>query len=387
MMPPRSDRRPGLATLAIHGAGERLDPDDSAVPSLVRQTSAEQELGGGDALRRSGFGATPNADSVQKRLAALEGGEAALVTATGMGATACALLALLRPGDHLLASSWLPGGTRRLLVEEFGPLGIDVTLVDPLESRGWRKRLRKQTRAIFIESPSYGTGRVLDLRPISYLTHEIGLALVVDATWATPAAFRPLEHGADVVLHASLRPLGGHADILGGVVVGTASYIDEVREKMLRWGQAADPEACWLLQRGLTTLPLRLARQGETAGRLARWAAGRKEVRRVHWAGLEDHPDHEISLAMLARPLPSLAFELSGGNKAVDRFVRKLRLVRNAPSLGGVDTSVSEPRLTTHAHLDAQERGLLGMPDGFVHVSVGLEDAEDLIADFEQALR
>ncbi len=386
-MTPRPDRRPGLGTLAVHGAGERVDPDEASVAPLVRQASAEQELGGGEALRRGGFGSTPNAEQVQRRLAALDGGEAALVTASGMGATACALLALLRPGDHLLASSWLPSGTRRFLVEELGALGIDVVLVDPLESRGWRKRLRKQTRAIFVESPAYGTGRVLDLRPISDLTHEIGLALVVDSTWATPAVFRPLEHGADVVIHASVRPLAGHADVLGGVVVGTAPYIDEVREKMLRWGQAPDPEACWLLQRGLATLPLRMARAGETAGRLAAWAATRREIRRVHWPGLAGHPDHEIALAMLSLPSPILAMELAGGPRAVDRFMRRLRLARCAPALGGADTCVSEPRVTTHAHLDAQERAILGMPDGFLHLSIGLEDADDLVADLEQALR
>jgi cystathionine beta-lyase/cystathionine gamma-synthase len=385
MHPPRSDRRPGAGTLAVHGAAERIDPDETSVPPLIRQTSAEQELGGGDALRRTG--STPNADAVQRRLAALEGGEAALVTSSGTGATACALLALLRPGDHLLASSWLPGGTRRLLVEELGALGIDVTLVDPLESRGWRKRIRKQTRAVFVESPSYGTGRVLDLRPISYLTHEIGLALVVDSTWATPAVFRPLEHGADVVIHSSIRPLGGHADLLGGAVIGTAPYIEEVREKMLRWGQIPDPTACWLLQRGLTTLPIRLQRQGETAGRLAAWATARKEIRRAHWAGLDGHPDLEIAQVMLARPLPTLALEFTGGTKAVDRFLRKLRLARHAPALGGSDTCVSEPRTLTHAHLDAQQRGIVGIPDGFVQVAVGLEDPDDLIADFEQALR
>ena len=180
---------------------------------------------------------------------------------------------------------------------------------------GPRKRLRKQTRAIFVESPSSGSGRVLDLRPISYLTHDTGLALVVDASRGSPAVLRPLEHGADLVLHTTLRHLGGHADLAGGVVVGTAPVIEEVREKMYRWGQAPDPEVAWLLQRGLATLDLRLDRQARTAERLATWAAERREVRRVHWPGLPDHPDHEIAQVMLVRPLPTVG--LAGGGAAV----------------------------------------------------------------------
>jgi cystathionine beta-lyase/cystathionine gamma-synthase len=384
-MTPRGEPVAGPQTLALHGGRQRPE-GEAGVPPLVRTPSAEEELGGGDALRRLGFAETPNADAVARRLAALDGAEAAQVLGSGMGAVACALLALLRPGDHLLASVWLPAGVRRFLTEDLGALGLDVTLVDPLEARGWRKRVRKQTRALFVESPAFATGRVLDLRPISYLTHESGLALVVDSTWATPAAFRPLAHGADVVVHRSLRPMAGHADVLGGVVAGTAPYVEEVREKMLRWGSVADPATCWLLQRGLATLPLRAARQAETAARLAEWGAERRDVRAVQWSGRAGHPDHEIAAAMLDRQVPFLGLDLAGGGRAADRFLRRLRLARHAPALGGVETVACEPRLVSHGHLDAQERGILGLPDGFVHVSVGLEDADDLIADFEQAL-
>lgn len=383
-MTPRDLRRAGFSTLALHGAAERGDTDGLAPTGIQRDLPAEIELGGLEQPRR---GAAANADAVGRRLAMLEGAEAAQLVASGMAATAAALLALLRPGDHLLASSWLPGGTRRFLVEELGGRGVDVVLVDPLESRGWRKRLRKQTRAIFVESPSSGSGRVLDLRPISYLTHESGLALVVDATRGSPAVLRPIEHGADVVLHASLRHLAGHGDVAGGVVVGTAPYIEEVREKMIRWGQSPDPEVAWLLQRGLATLEVRLARQTATAGRVAEWANERRDIRRVHWPGLPEHPDHEIATAMLVRPLPTVGLELAGGTRAAERFLKRLRLIRPAPALGGVESAASEPRAVTHAHLDAQERGIIGIPDGLVQVACGLEDPEDLIADLEQALR
>jgi cystathionine beta-lyase/cystathionine gamma-synthase len=324
---------------------------------------------------------------VQKRLALIEGSEAACVLASGMGATACALLALLRPGDHLLASNLLYGGTHRLLMEEFTSMGIQVTLVDPLEPRAWRKRIRKETRAIFVETPVNPTCRILDLRPIAHLTQEIGLALVVDSTFASPVNFRPLEFGADVVIHSATKYLNGHHDVLAGAVCGTAPYIEEVRQKMIVWGPAADPFACWLLERGIKTLDVRVRRQNESAGRIAAWAAERKEIKRVHYPGLSSHPDHAVAKETLNGFGGMLAIELGGGAKAADRFLRKLKIFQYAASLGGVDSILSEPRFSSHAKLTSEQRAKLGIPDGFLRVSVGLEDADDLIADLEQALK
>ena len=304
---------------------------------------------------------------------------------SGMAATACALLALLRPGDHVLACRWIYGGTLRLLTQEFAALGIQVTLADPLESRAWRKRLKKETRAIFVESPVNPTCRVLDLKPISHIAQEEGLALVVDSTFASPVNFRPIEHGADVVIHSATKYLNGHHDMVGGAVLGTASYVEEVRQKMMLWGGAPDPFACWLLERGLKTLDVRVRRQNDNAQRIAQWCAERKEVRAVHYPGLPSHPDHQIALAQMDGFGGMLALELGGGARAAERFIRKLRLIRHAPSLGGVDSLVSEPRHNSHTHLSAEERARLGIPDGFLRLSVGIEDADDLVADIEQA--
>ena len=332
------------------------------------------------------YGNNPNAESVQRRLALLEGAEAALVLGSGMGATACAMLALLRPGDHLVASAWVYGGTRTLLETELALMGIDVTFVDPMETRGWRKALRKKTRAIFLETPVNPTCRVLDLRPVRFLTEANGLALVVDSTFASPINFRPFEHGADVVIHSATKYLNGHHDVLAGVVLGTAQYIEEVREKMTLWGQAPDPFACWLLERGLKTLSVRVERQNVNAMRVAEWCAARREVRRVHYPGLEAHPDHEIALFTQRGFGGMLGIELTGGAKAADKFLRRLLLITHAPSLGGVESLVSEPRFSSHSHLSAAERTAIGIPDGFVRFSIGIEDADDLIADIEQAL-
>jgi cystathionine beta-lyase/cystathionine gamma-synthase len=383
----KTSRPHALATLAIHGGDGAHAAGDPVVSPLVQSVNYVQEPGGDDNLMYTRYGNTPNADRIQKRIALLEGAEAALMLSSGMGATACGLLALLRPGDHLLASQFIYGGTHRLLTEEFTQMGIDVTLVDPFEPRAWRRRLRKETRAIFIESPVNPTCRVLDMRGVSLLTKDLGVALVVDSTFASPVNFRPLEHGADVVIHSATKFLNGHHDILGGIVCGTAPYIEEVRQKEIVWGQTPDPFACWLLERGLKTLDVRVKRQNESAMQIAEWLEARKDVRRCHYPGLASHPDHDIAVDQLDGYGGMLAFELSGGSKAADRFAKRLKLARYAASLGGVDTLVSEPRFSSHARMTADERARIGIPDGFIRFSVGLEDVDDIIADLDQALR
>ncbi len=237
-----------------------------------------------------------------------------------------------------------------------------------------------------METPANPTCRVPDLRPLSQLTQELGLALVVDSTFASPVNLRPLEHGADVVIHSATKYLNGHNDVLGGVVLGTASYIEEVRQKMMVWGQAPDPFACWLLERGLKTLDVRVQRQNANALRIARWCESRKEIARVHYPGLESHPDHEVAKALLSGFGGMMALELADGAKHASRFLKRLQLIKHAPSLGGVETLVSEPRFTSHAHLTSEQRAAIGIPDGFLRFSIGIEDAEDLIADIEQGV-
>ena len=377
----------GLSTIAVHGGSERAPSEGPVVAPLSQSINYIQEIGTSEGLRYARYGNTPNAAVVQQRLADLEGAEAALLLSSGMGATACALLALLRPGDHLLASSWIYGGTHALLTREFSTLKIDVTLVNPGETRGWRRKLRENTRVIFLESPVNPTCRVIDLAPVSFLAHDLGIALVVDATLASPVNLRPLEHGADVVIHSATKYLNGHHDVLGGVVLGTASYIEEVRQKMIVWGPAPDPFACWLLERGLKTLELRVHRQNESAMQIAQWAEQRPDVSRVHYPGLPSHQDHKVAKDTMNGFGGMLAMELSGGGKAADKFLRKLKLIKHAASLGGVDTLVTEPRYSSHAHLSREQRVAAGIPDGFLRFSIGIENVQDLIADLEQALK
>jgi cystathionine beta-lyase/cystathionine gamma-synthase len=382
----RKPKAADLATIAVHGGNQGHDVDTAVVAPLVQSVNFNQEIGTADGLRYPRYGNAPNAELVQRRVAALEGAEASVLLGSGMGATACALLALLRPGDHLVASSRIYGGVTSLLTKEFVSLGIQVTQVDPMETRMWRKKLRKETRAIFLETPVNPSCRVVDLRPVSYVTKEVGIALVVDSTFASPINLRPLEHGADVVIHSATKYLNGHHDVLGGIVCGTASYIEEVRQKMMLWGQAPDPFAAWLLERGLKTLDVRVRRHNENAMRIAEWCGGQKEIRAVHYPGLPTHPDHEVAKSMMDGFGGMMAIELAGGARAAEKFLRKLKVIRHAPSLGGVDSLVSEPRFTSHAHLTPEARAHAGIPDGFLRLSIGIESAKDLIRDIEQAL-
>jgi cystathionine beta-lyase/cystathionine gamma-synthase len=381
----KNQKQQGPSTIAVHGGAPHRGPGSPVSQPLVQSVNYVQDFGTSDLLYTR-YGNTPNEETVQKRIAMLEGAESALVLSSGMGATACALLALLRPGDHLVSSTWIYGGTRRLLSEEFISMGIEVTFADPDERRIWRSSIKKNTRAIFVESPTNPTCRVLDLEQLATLAKVQGVALVVDSTLASPINARPISQGADVVIHSATKYLNGHHDILCGVVAGRTTYIDEVRNKMIVWGQAPDPFACWLLERGLKTLDVRVRRQNDNTMRVAEWCSRRPEIAKVHYAGLPSHVDHEIAKKMLDGFGGLMSIELAGGAAAADSFVRKLKLITYAASLGGVDTLVIEPRYSSHAHMTSEERAAVGIPDGFLRLSIGIEDADDIIADIEQAL-
>jgi cystathionine beta-lyase/cystathionine gamma-synthase len=384
---PEGTRKPGLSTTAIHGGASRPGPGTGVAAPLVQSVNYAQEPGTSEGLLYTRYGNTPNAALVQKRLAMLEGAESALVLSSGMGATACAMLALLRPGDHLISSAWIYGGTRKLFTEDIMGMGIEVSFVNPLEPRAWRKALRKNTRVIFLESPVNPTCRVIELNSLQSLAHSAGIALVIDSTFASPVNFRPIEHGVDVVIHSATKYLNGHHDILAGVVCGSEPFIDEVRRKMAVWGQAPDPFACWLLERGLKTIDVRVKRQNENAMRIAEWCSTRPQIAKVHYPGLPNHPDHKIAKTLLDGFGGMLAIELKGGGPAALKFVKKLQVFTYAASLGGVDSLVIEPRYSSHEHMSSEEREKIGIPDGFLRMSIGIENAEDLIADIEQALQ
>jgi cystathionine beta-lyase/cystathionine gamma-synthase len=379
-------RRLGLSTRAIHGEPEPR-PDWTPISQPIYQSSTfTNPIGSNAEVLYTRYGNNPNQVQIGRRLARLEGAEAALFVASGMGATALAHLAVLRPGDHLISSEWIYGGVQRLFSQEFGRFGIEVTFVDPLRSRAWKEALRKNTRAMFVETPTNPLLRVIDLEPIATLAKAEGLALLVDSTFASPIAFRPLEHGADIVIHSATKYLNGHTDVIAGAVAGSEAIIEEVRRLMQLWGQAIDPHAAWLIERGLRTLAIRMARHSATGLALAEWFARQAQVATVHYPGLSSHRDHKTAKRVLEGYGGMLGLELKGGARAAERFLRALTIAAHAPSLGGTETLVSEPRLTSHKGLTVEERARAGIPDGFLRFSLGLEDADDLIADFAQAL-
>lgn len=378
--------RPGPSTVAVHGGGRELRTGDPVPPPLVQSATYKWATPADGELLYTRYGNNPNQQLVGRKVAELEGMEAGVVLASGMGATAMTLLALTRGGDHVVASHQLYGATWALLETELPRRGVETTFVDPNDARAWRAALRPGTRLLFLETPTNPTLRVYDPRPVGALARSRGIPLVMDTTFASPVNLRAGELGADVVIHSATKYLGGHSDLIAGVVAGEAALVDEVVAMTKLYGPSADPYACWLLDRGLKTLDVRVRRQNETALGLARWLAGQKQVREVIHPGLPAHPDH----ALAAEILPGcgmVSFVLAGGGRAADAFMNRLRLAIPAPSLGGVETLLSQPRHTSHAGMSAAQRKRLGIPDGFVRVSVGLEDLADLTADFAAALR
>lgn len=376
----------GRSTLAVHGDLTTRQPGAPVIGPIFQSSTFVNAVGSEEEVRYTRYGNNPNQIELGRRYARLEGAESALFLASGMAATALAHFAVLRPGDHLLASRWIYGGTRALFDEEFRRLGIQVTYVDPEQPRLWRRSVRKGTRAIFVETPTNPLMRVLDLAPIALVAREFGLALLVDATFASPINFRPLAHGADVAITSATKYLNGHSDVIAGAVAGSEPLVDEVTRLMRLWGPALDPHAAWLVERGLKTLAVRMERHNANGMAVAEWASSQSQVKTVYYPGLPSHPDHDVARATLDGFGGMVGLELKGGTAAAERFCSRLRLFTHAPSLAGVESLVSEPRLTSHKTISAEARRAQGIPDGFVRLSCGIEDAEDLIADLEQGL-
>ena len=379
-------RKPDLATLAIHGIPARRFDWSPIVPPIHQTSTFTNPVGSDEEVLYTRYGNNPTQVGLGSKYALLEGAEAALFLSSGMAATALAHLAVLRPGDHLLSSAWIYGGTRRLFDEEFSRFGIDVTYVHPDQPRQWRRALRKSTRAIFVETPTNPHLRVIDLAPMAQIARGGGVALLVDATFASPINFRPLEHGADIVITSATKYLNGHSDVIAGAVASSTPIIEEVTRLMRIWGSALDPHAAWLVDRGMRTLGVRVERHNINGMAVARWAEQRTGIARVHYPGLPNHPDHAYASKVLDGFGGMVGLELKGGARATERFLRKLRLIAHAPSLAGVESLISEPRRTSHSLLTEEQRVRMGVPDGFVRLSCGIESAEDIIADLEQAL-
>ena len=380
-------RQFGFSTIAIHGNPQRRPDWAPIAPALQQSSTFVNPVGSDDEVLYSRYGNNPNQLELARKYALIEGSDDAIFVASGMGATALAHLAMLRPGDHLISSSWIYGGTQHLFDNELARFGIEVTYVNPDHPRLWRKAVRKSTRAIFVETPTNPLMRVIDLGPIAYVAEEDGLGLLVDATFASPINFRPIEHGADVVITSATKYLNGHSDVIAGAIAGSTSFIEEVNRLMPLWGQAIDPHSAWLIDRGMRTLAVRMERHNANGLAVAQWAEQQEGIAKVQYPGLPSHPDHGYAKKVLSGFGGMVGLELKGGAKAAERLLKRLKMIAHAPSLAGVETLISEPRLTSHKGIGAEGRAKIGIPDGFLRLSCGIEDAPDIISDLEQALK
>lgn len=376
----------GLSTLGIHGGAEPTRPGDPVVPPLVQSATFH----GGrrdDALLYSRYGNNPLQLLVGRKVAALEGTEAGLVLGSGMGAISATLLALTATGDHIVASEHLYGATRELLEVEFPRRGVTTTFVDPDRPGAWADAAEARTRVFYLEAPTNPTLRLVDPRAVVAQARGRDVTVVMDATFATPINLRPASLGVDVVIHSATKYMGGHSDVIAGVVAGSEATVDAVTTMMKRYGAAADPHMVWLLDRGLRTLDVRVRRHNANALAVARFLEERPEVARVMYPGLASHPDHALAAELLATGAGGMvSFVVNGGGEAADRVMDGLELIHVAPSLGGVESLVSQPRYTSHRAMDEERRVALGIPDGFLRLSVGIEDPHDLTADLGRAL-
>jgi cystathionine beta-lyase/cystathionine gamma-synthase len=375
-----------IDTKLVH-AGER-PLIEGAVTTPIFQSAMYETYGGPDYhdIKYIRLNNTPNHVVLNEKLAAVENAEAAVVMGSGMAAITCAILTILRAGEHLLIQSTLYGGTDNFVMEDLPGLGIEWDFIDPADPVSWESRLRKNTKAIYVETISNPLMEVGDLDAVVAFARKHNLVSMIDNTFASPINFCPAEHGFDLSLHSCTKYLNGHSDIVAGAVIGRAPLVEKIKHKLDHLGGTLDPHACFLLQRGLKTLALRVARQNEAAFRIATFLENHKHVARVNYPGLESSPSHERARGLLGGYGGMLSFEIAGGLADVDRFMRKAKIPIIAPSLGGAETLLTRPAVTSHAGIDPEQRRRKGISDTLVRMSVGIESIDELIEDFDQAL-
>ncbi len=379
-----SDKRTRFETLAVHGGEPRPAANGSVVFPVYQGTVFEADPGGADGdVRYIRLGTNPSQRHLARRLAALEGAEAAVATASGMAAITIALHSVLGSGDHLIAAGTFYGGTRRFLAEHAERLGWTVDLVDPDDEDAWRRALRPNTKAFLTETITNPLTRVGDLVGATRFAREHGLTSIIDNTLATPVVFRPHTVGFDLVCHSATKALNGHSDIAAGAVTGSSERIERVSAVLGSYGCSIDPHTAFLLARGLKTLALRVRQQNANALAVAEFLAAHEGIADVRYPGLAAHPDHRRAAELFDGFGSVLSFRPFGGAAAAEVLLKSLRLPYAASSLGGVESLVT--RLAEGGHPGSASE-IPGLSDDFIRFSAGIEAPEDLIADFAQAL-
>lgn len=384
----------GFSTRAVH-AGEAREKAGNAVTTAIFQTATyvfrdSHELidymEGNVEREEYGRYGNPTQRAVERKLAALDGGEAALLFSTGMCAITTTLLAMLGRGSHLVLTEDGYRRTRQFCRTLLHRLGIECTFVETDNYEALEAAIRPTTRLIFSESPTNPHLRVMDLDRLVAIGRERNVKIAIDSTFATPYNQRPLDFGIDLVIHSATKYLGGHNDLMAGVVVGSRGLVAAIRDMQAMLGGITDPHTAYLLLRGMKTLGIRLRKQNENGITVARFLEGHPRVRRVYYPGLSSHPDYKVACEQMKGFGGVVSFEIDGDMKATSTFIDRLHIPYIAPSLGGVETLIEQPALMSYFEMTAEDRTAIGIADQLVRLSLGVEDADDLVADLEQAL-
>lgn len=382
------------ATQLVHGGTLRSSFGEMSESLFLTQgfaydTAEEAEArfkGDSDGFIYSRF-SNPTISMFEERMCALEGAEAARATATGMAAVTAAMLCQVEAGDHVVAAAALFGSCRYVVENLLPKFGVASTLVDGNDLDAWKAAMRPQTKVLFLESPTNPTLEVLDIAAIADIAHDAGARLVVDNVFATPLWQSPLELGADVVVYSATKHIDGQGRCLGGVVLSSAEWVnDNLHNFMRQTGPSISPFNAWVLLKSLETLPVRVAQQTSNAARIADALADHPLVSRVLYPGREDHPQYEIAKRQMERGSTMVAFEVAGGRRAAFNVSNALQIVKISNNLGDAKSLVTHPTTTTHQRLTDEDRAALGITEGLLRLSAGLEDSDDLVADLYQAL-
>ena len=386
----------GFSTRAIHtvhyhggGKGQPIAFPLFQSSSFAFETAEDQEsvATGKETGYAYSRASNPTTDALERTIANLEGAEAATSFASGIGAVAAAILAMVESGQHILATEQIYGGTYGLLTRTLPRFNIGHTFADATDLAAFERAIRPETKLIWAETISNPTTAVLDIRALAEMAHSHGALLAVDSTFTSPYLARPLEDGADLVAHSATKYIGGHGDLIAGVVAGNDALVHKAHTMRVDFGACAGPLEAWLMLRGLKTLSLRMERHCANALGLARFLQEQPGVTRVHYPGLESHPQHALAKTRMPGFGGVLSFEVAGGKPAAYRVLNGLKMALRSASLGDADTLVSHPASISHSGLSAEDRAKSGVTDGLIRVAIGLEDLPDIIVDFDQALK
>jgi cystathionine beta-lyase/cystathionine gamma-synthase len=378
-------------TTAARGAAD-LRKKHGPLSTPIYQTSTFETTDNEEQLQVTGsdhyytrYG-NPTNSVAERTVAELEGVDGALTFASGMGAITTTIMALVKAGDHIVAQRDIYGGTTRFLSEWLPKMGIETTFVDTTEYEQHENAIRPNTKMLYLESPTNPTLRVVDFKKVASIGKQHGLISMIDSTFGTPINQQPGKFGIDLIMHSGTKYLGGHTDLICGVIAGRKELIEKVLATRTTLGNCMDPHASWMLVRGLKTLAVRVARQNDNAMRVAEFLSEQARVRRVHYPFLKDHPQHAVAHAQMSGGGGMVSFEVEGSGEDARRISEALRLFTLAPSLGGAESLVSIPVLTSHLMIAPEHRAKMGVTEQMIRLSVGIENGDDLIADLEQAL-